>query len=210
MNISCIRLKINGTVLPQLVSPSFFCKKNMNSLAVFCGSSAGSDDLYAVHARMIGQMLGQHGLKLVYGGGNKGLMGIVANAALEAGGTVVGVIPEKLRSWEHSHHGLTELIVVPDMHTRKRMMYEMCDAAIILPGGFGTMDELFEMLTWNQLSIHDKPVFIMNTAGYYTDLFQMMQVMHLSGFLYDPLNKRVKIFDVPDSLIQYVLNAQKA
>jgi uncharacterized protein (TIGR00730 family) len=177
----------------------------MQSLAVFCGSSAGNNELYAVHAKMIGRKLGEHGLKLVYGGGNKGLMGAVADAAMAAGGTVVGIIPEKLRSWEHSHQGITELIVVPDMHTRKRMMYEMCDGAIILPGGFGTMDELFEMLTWNQLAIHDKPIFILNTAGYYTDLFQMMQVMHRSGFLYDALDKRVKIFDVPDNLIDYVL-----
>ena len=176
----------------------------MQSLAVFCGSSAGTNELYTIHARMIGRKLGEQGLKMVYGGGNKGLMGVVAEAALAAGGTVIGVIPEKLRSWEHAHHGITELIVVPDMHTRKRMMYEMCDAAIILPGGFGTMDELFEMLTWNQLAIHDKPIFIINTAGYYTDLFQMMQVMHRNGFLYDPLDKRVKIFDVPDKLMDYI------
>jgi uncharacterized protein (TIGR00730 family) len=179
----------------------------MQSLAVFCGSSSGTNELYAIHARMIGRKLGEQGLRLIYGGGNKGLMGTVADAAMAAGGTVVGIIPEKLRSWEHSHHGITELIVVPDMHTRKRMMYEMCDAAIILAGGFGTLDELFEMLTWNQLAIHDKPVFILNTAGYYTDLFQMMQVMHRNGFLYDPLDKRVKIFDVPDNLINYIISS---
>ena len=176
----------------------------MESLAVFCGSSIGAIDLYAVHARMLGKMIGAGGYKLVYGGGNKGLMGTVADAALQAGGQVVGIIPEKLRSWEHAHQGLTQLIVVDDMHTRKRMMYELCDAAIILPGGFGTMDEMFEMLTWNQLAIHDKPIFILNTAGYYTDLFQMMQVMHRNGFLYDPLDKRVKIFDVPDNLMGHV------
>jgi uncharacterized protein (TIGR00730 family) len=176
----------------------------MKSLAVFCGSSSGNNELYAVHAKMIGRLLAEGGFRLVYGGGNKGLMGTVANAALEKAGEVIGVIPEKLRSWEHAHQGLTQLIVTDDMHTRKRMMYEMCDAAIILPGGFGTMDELFEMLTWNQLAIHDKPIFILNTAGYYTDLFQMMQVMHGNGFLYDPLDKRVRIFDVPDNLINHI------
>jgi uncharacterized protein (TIGR00730 family) len=176
----------------------------MNSLAVFCGSKNGNNELYSIHARMVGKKIGEGGYRLVYGGGNKGLMGTVADAALAAGGEVVGIIPEKLRSWEHAHAGLTELIVVDDMHTRKRMMYETCDAAIILPGGFGTMDELFEMLTWNQLAIHDKPIYVLNTAGYYTDLFQMMQIMHLNGFLYDPLEKRVKIFDVPDNLMDYI------
>ncbi len=176
----------------------------MKSLAVFCGSNPGNNELYSIHAKMVGRKIGEYGYRLVYGGGNKGLMGTVADAALSAGGTVVGVIPEKLRSWEHAHQGLSELIVVDDMHTRKRMMYEMCDAAIILPGGFGTMDELFEMLTWNQLAIHDKPIFILNSAGYYSDLFQMMQVMHMNGFLYDPLEKRVKIFDVPDNLMDYI------
>jgi uncharacterized protein (TIGR00730 family) len=176
----------------------------MKSLAVFCGSKPGTNELYMVHARMVGNEIGKGGYKLVYGGGNKGLMGAVAEAALGAGGQVVGIIPEKLRSWEHAHVGLTELIVVEDMHTRKKMMYEMCDAAIILPGGYGTMDEMFEMLTWNQLAIHDKPIFILNTAGYYTDLFQVMQVMHSNGFLYDPLDRRVKIFDVPANLMDYV------
>ncbi len=176
----------------------------MKSLAVFCGSKSGNNELFRVHARMMGHEIGARGYKLVYGGGNKGLMGAVADAALQAGGQVVGVIPEKLRSWEHAHNGLTELIVVDDMHTRKKMMYEMCDTAIILPGGYGTMDEMFEMLTWNQLAIHDKPIFILNTAGYYTDLFQVMQVMHLNGFLYDPLDRRIKIFDVPGSLMTHL------
>jgi uncharacterized protein (TIGR00730 family) len=111
-----------------------------------------------------------------------------------------------LRSWEHQHNGLTDLQVVADMHTRKRLMYEYCDAAIILPGGFGTMDEMFEMLTWNQLAIHDKPIFILNTAGYYSDLFQMMQVMYRHGFLYDPLDQRVRIFDLPQAVVDYVMS----
>lgn len=177
----------------------------MKSIAVFCGSNQGNNSLYTIHAKMIGRLLAQNGIILVYGGGNKGLMGTVADAALEKNGEVIGVIPEKLRSWEHAHQGLTQLFVTEGMHERKKMMYELCDAAIVLPGGFGTLDELFEMLTWNQLAIHDKPIFILNTAGYYTDLFQMMQVMHQNGFLYDPLNKRVKIFDVPDTLIAHII-----
>lgn len=176
----------------------------MKSLAVFCGSNSGTIDLYALHARMVGRQLAERGYDIVYGGGNKGLMGAVADGSIAAGGKVTGIIPEKLRSREHAHSGLTELIIVDDMHTRKRKMYELCDAAIILPGGYGTMDEMFEMLTWNQLAIHDKPIIILNTAGFYTDLFQMMQVMHKNGFLYEPLNERVKIFDLPDNLMDYV------
>jgi len=171
-------------------------------IAVFCGSKTGNDELYLVHAQLMGTLLGSNGYQIVYGGGNKGLMGGVADAAMAAGGTVIGVIPEHLRSWEHAHYGITELIVVADMHTRKKKMYELCDAALILPGGYGTMDELFELLTWNQLAIHEKPVFILNTAGYYTDLFQMMQVMDKSGFLYDPFEKRVAILDVPDKVLE--------
>lgn len=176
----------------------------MRTLAVFCGSKEGKNELFLVHAQQLGKLLALHGYDIVYGGGNKGLMGAVANAALAAGGKVAGIIPEKLRSWEHQHNGLTELLVVPDMHTRKRMMYERGDAAIILPGGFGTMDEMFEMLTWNQLAIHDKPIFILNTGGYYSDLFQMMQVMHREGFLYDILTDRIRIFDLPQAVIDYV------
>lgn len=176
----------------------------IKSIAVFCGSKAGAHEVYTVHAAHTGQLIAEAGYHLVYGGGNKGLMGTVANAAMAAGGRVTGVIPEHLRSWEHAHYGLTELIVVPDMHTRKRKMYELCDGAIILPGGYGTMDEMFEMLTWNQLAIHDKPIFMLNSAGFYTDLFQMLQIMHGNGFLYAPHDERIKIFDVPERMMEYI------
>ncbi len=176
----------------------------MKSLAVFCGSKNGNNPLFVIHAKQLGNLLALHEYSIVYGGGGKGLMGTVADAALQAGGTVIGIIPEKLRSWEHQHNGLTELHVVADMHVRKKMMYELCDAAIILPGGFGTMDEMFEMLTWNQLAIHDKPIFILNSGGYYSDLFQMMQVMHREGFLYDKLEERIRIFDLPQALVDYL------
>lgn len=180
----------------------------MKSLAVFCGSKAGNNDLYTLHAQLLGKSIAENGFGMVYGGGKTGLMGTVAAAALSAGGSVIGIIPEQLRSWEHQHNELTELVVVPDMHTRKKMMYNRCDAAIILPGGFGTMDELFEMLTWNQLAIHEKHIFILNTAGYYTDLYQMMQVMHLTGFLYEPVNKRVGIYDLPENLMKAVISTK--
>jgi uncharacterized protein (TIGR00730 family) len=176
----------------------------MKSIAVFCGSKNGSEELFAVHARQIGELLVQYKFGLVYGGSNQGLMTIVADAVLENGGQVTGVMPERLAEWDHSHKGLTELMVVADMHVRKLKMYELCSAAIILPGGFGTMDELFEILAWNQLAIHDLPVFILNSGGFYTTLYQMMQVMHMAGFLREPLNKNVQIFDVPETLMEHV------
>lgn len=182
----------------------------IQSIAVFCGSKNGNNDLFAIHARQLGRLLAEGGYRLVYGGGGKGLMGAVADASLAAGGTVFGVIPQHLRSWEHQHDGLTELHVVPDMHVRKKMMYELCDAAIILPGGFGTMDELFEMLTWNQLAIHDKPIYVLNSGGYYSDLFQMMQRMQQQGFLYDPVSERVGIYDLPQTLMLQIDKFGKA
>jgi uncharacterized protein (TIGR00730 family) len=177
----------------------------MKSIAVFCGSKSGNNDLYELHARQLGVLMAKHGFRLIYGGGNKGLMGAVANGVMDNGGTAIGVIPERLAEWDHHHRGLTELVVVNDMHTRKRKMYELCDFAVILPGGFGTMDEMFEMLTWNQLAIHDKRICILNTAGYYSDLFQMMQKMHMNGFLHEPLNKRVRIYEGPETLVQDIL-----
>ena len=128
----------------------------LQSVAVFCGSRLGKNIVFMKHAAELGRLIATLELKLVYGGGNKGLMGIVADAVLENGGEVMGVIPKVLVEWEHQHEGLTDLAVVPDMHTRKKLMYEMSDACIVLPGGFGTLDELFEMLTWNQLKLHDK------------------------------------------------------
>ncbi|MFZ1371123.1 MAG: TIGR00730 family Rossman fold protein, partial [Ferruginibacter sp.] len=122
----------------------------ITSLAVFCGSKSGNNPLYAAEAKALGHVLADKNITLIYGGGNKGIMGAVSNAVLEKAGRVVGIIPEILKDREHHHEGITELIIVDNMHTRKKMLYEKCDAAIILPGGFGTMDEFFEMLTWNQ------------------------------------------------------------
>ncbi len=114
--------------------------------------------------------MGKHNITLIYGGGRKGLMGAVADSVLKCGGKVMGVIPELLIGWEHQHTGLTDLQIVQDMHSRKKIMYDMCDAAIILPGGYGTLDEMFEMLTWNTLKIHNKKIILLNTAGFYDHL----------------------------------------
>lgn len=156
----------------------------IQSIAVFCGSKSGTNPLYLIQAKEIGHGMAERNLHLVYGGGNKGLMGAVANACLAGGGQVTGVIPEILKDKEHSHQQLTKLHVVDGMHIRKKMMYELCDAAIVLPGGYGTMDELFEMITWNQLSIHNKKIILLNSDGYYNSLIAHLDKMFQDGFLY--------------------------
>ena len=170
------------------------------SIAVFCGSKNGNNPLFVQHATQLGNLLAENNVCLIYGGGNNGLMGCVANGVLEKSGHVIGIITELLSGWERQHEGITELIVVENMHIRKRMMYEKSDAAIILPGGFGTMDELFEMLTWNQLSIHDKPVYILNSDGFYDALLLHMQMMMQENFLYNPLNTTVTVIKSPEEL----------
>lgn len=176
----------------------------MQSLAVFCGSRNGNNLLYQDHATALGQLMVENGIRLVYGGGNKGLMGCIANAVMGGGGSAVGVIPKVLVEWEHQHNGLTELKVVEDMHIRKRMMYELCDAAIVLPGGFGSMDELFEMITWNALKIHDKSLFLLNSGGFYDPLIRMMHHMFDEGFLYDSVKNKITILQQPNDLLPYL------
>lgn len=176
----------------------------MQALAVFCGSRSGNNQLYREHAVVLAKLLVENKISLIYGGGNNGLMGAVANTVMNDGGKAIGVIPQVLVEWEHQHTGLTELKVVEDMHVRKRMMYELCDAAIVLPGGFGSMDELFEMLTWNALKIHDKPVFLLNSAGFYDPLISMMHRMFASEFLYDTVDNKIIILQEPQELLQYV------
>jgi uncharacterized protein (TIGR00730 family) len=176
----------------------------IRSLAVFCGSKSGKNPLYEKHATELGNMMAELGIELIYGGGNKGIMGAVANGALEKGGKVTGIIPQLLLEWEQQHTGITELIVVDDMHTRKKMLYEKCDAAIILPGGFGTLDELYEMLTWNQLNIHSKEIYILNTAGFYDALVLHMHKMQDEQFLYDKVEDRITVIASPGELKTYL------
>jgi uncharacterized protein (TIGR00730 family) len=169
----------------------------IEAVAVFCGSKSGVNPVYELHAAELGKLLAMLGMKLVYGGGKKGLMGTIADAVLAHEGKVMGVIPKLLIEWEHQHEGLTELAIVPDMHTRKKMMYEMSDAAIVLPGGFGTLDELFEMVTWNQLKIHDKKIYILNSGGYYSHLIHHLKQMQKEGFLYEDVSDRILICETP-------------
>ena len=170
------------------------------SMAVFCGSKTGKNILFAAHATQLGYLLAEKNITLIYGGGNKGLMASVANAVLKKGGKVTGIIPQVLTEWEHQHEGITELIVVESMHVRKRMLYEKCDAAIILPGGYGTLDELFEMLTWNQLSIHDKHIYILNTGDFYDGLLIHINKMLDEGFLYNQLDKTFTVVNKPEEI----------
>lgn len=172
----------------------------ITSMAVFCGSKNGNNPLFIKQAIQLGYILANKKITLIYGGGNKGLMGAVANAVLEKGGKVTGIIPQLLTDREHSHQGLTELIVVENMHIRKKLLYEKCDAAIILPGGFGTLDEFFEMLTWNQLSIHNKKIFVLNTAGFYNDLLAHAKKMQEENFLYDSVEERITLLASADEI----------
>lgn len=139
----------------------------MKSICVYCGSNAGSKPAYTERAIALGDRIARDGLRLVYGGGNVGLMGTVANAVLAAGGEVTGVIPRQLADWEVAHRGLTELEIVGSMHERKSRMFDLADGFVALPGGFGTMEEIFEMLTWRQLGIGNKPCAFLDVDGFY-------------------------------------------
>jgi uncharacterized protein (TIGR00730 family) len=173
-------------------------------MAIFCGSKLGNNSLYEKHADVLGKILAEKKITLIYGGGKSGLMGIAADSVMKHGGIVRGVIPKVLTEWEHQHENISELTVVEDMHQRKRMMYEMCDAAIILPGGFGTLDELFEMLTWNQLAIHDKEIFIMNSGNFYKNLLLHLHFLTGEGFLYGELEDQFTVLDEPEEILDHL------
>jgi uncharacterized protein (TIGR00730 family) len=171
------------------------------SICVYCGSRHGLRPEYTAAAVQLGRAIGERGWQLVYGGGNVGLMGEVANAVLAAGGRVVGVIPESLEKREVGHRGLHELHVVPTMHLRKQMMAERADAFIALPGGIGTLEELYEVWTWRQLGYHDQPIGLLNTAGYYDALLQFMAHSVREGFLSAEQNAVVQVGNEPLALL---------
>jgi uncharacterized protein (TIGR00730 family) len=155
----------------------------MKRVCIYCGSSPGALSDYAAAARNCGTVLAERGLTLVYGGGNVGLMGILADAAIAAGGEVIGVIPHRMIARELAHAGVTSLIAVDSMHQRKQKMADLADAFLALPGGIGTMEELFEALTWLQLGIHHKPVGLLNVAGFYDRLIEFLAHMQERRFL---------------------------
>ncbi|MFY7861293.1 MAG: TIGR00730 family Rossman fold protein [Chitinophagales bacterium] len=153
------------------------------SICIFCGSAAGSDPIYVDQGFKLGQYIAENNMRLIYGGAKIGVMGAVASGVLEKGGEVIGIIPEFLCSSEIAHDQLAELIVVENMHQRKSLMHEMSDGFIALPGGFGTLEELFEVLTWAQLSLHQKPIGLLNSHGYYDYLTEFIGIMDKKKFL---------------------------
>lgn len=167
----------------------------MRRIAVYCGASHGFNPEYAALAVRLGQELAARQLELVYGGGEVGLMGVLANAVLEHGGRVIGVIPDWLARHEIAHPDLTELHVVDSMHARKALMADLSDAFIAMPGGFGTLDELFEMLTWAQLGLHCKPGALLDVGGYFTHLLEFLDHVNREGFLRDEHRTLLPVFE---------------
>jgi len=177
------------------------------SVCVYCGSRHGVSPAYAEVARKVGHWIGKHQGQLVYGGGNNGLMGLVAQATAEAGGRVVGIIPKALQSHENTRTACDEVHVVDTMHERKRMMAERADVFLALPGGIGTFEEFFEVWTWRQLGYHDKPVGLLNTEGYYDGLLAFAQHSVTQGFLSDWQLNLIKCHDQPETLLQELVQA---
>ena len=166
----------------------------MKSIAVFCASRPGNDDIYRKTTERVGALLAQNNYRIIYGGGRVGLMGALADAALAEGGEVIGVIPHFLDKKEVAHKGLSELIMVESMHERKMKMSLLSEAVLTLPGGFGTLEELTEMLTWSQLALHQKPIGILNVNGYYDFMENLFDSMLEKGFL-TPEVRQIAIFD---------------
>ncbi len=177
------------------------------SLCVYCGSRPGADPAWAEQAALVGRWIARHGGELVYAGGHNGLMGIVADATLQAGGRVVGIIPQALVDKEFAHRGCTELHIVQTMHERKRMMAERSDAFLALPGGIGTLEEFFEVWTWRQLGYHDKPIGLLNHRGYYDGLLQFMQQTVSSGFMGPWQMDLVQVEQTAQTLLESLVQA---
>jgi uncharacterized protein (TIGR00730 family) len=173
----------------------------LSRICVFCGSSPGRRASYAVAARRLGTLLGERGIGLVYGGGNVGLMGLVADAALDAGGEVTGVIPRALVDRELAHRRLTSLRVVDTMHARKQLMHDLADGFIAMPGGFGTLDELFEALTWAQLGMHRKPCGLLDVDGFWAPLWQMVETQVAEDFVRPHHKKLLLRHEEPTALL---------
>lgn len=175
--------------------------KPIESICVYCGSGEGQDPEYARAARSFGRILAEYGIGLVYGGGNLGLMGLVAAAAGEAGGHVTGIIPDFLSEREGIHREVDELIVVPDMHTRKRLMFEKSDAFVALPGGIGTLEETVEMLTWHQLGRHRKPLALANINGFWNPLIGLFRHMREERFIRPGMEVSFVVANTPETIL---------
>lgn len=179
------------------------------SLCVYCGSALGIDSRYAEAARDLGRLLAERHIRLIYGGARIGLMGTLADATLAAGGEVVGIIPGHLDKTELGHRGATELIVVDSMHERKYMMFEESDAFAIMPGGLGTLDETFEMLTWRKLGLHDKPIILVDIAGYWRPLLGLVNHVIVQGFAASTDRDLYKVVSTVEELVAAVETAPR-
>ncbi len=178
---------------------------DVKRLCVFCGSSSGTDPRYADEARVLGRLLARRGWGLVFGGGHIGLMGVLADAVLQAGGEVVGVIPQALVDRELAHPGLTDLHIVGGMHERKALMADLSQAFVALPGGYGTADEFFEMLTWAQLKMHMKPIGLLNTADFFDPLLAWIDRAVADGFVKPIYRRLIKVENEVERLLDKVL-----
>jgi uncharacterized protein (TIGR00730 family) len=174
----------------------------MHRVCVYCGSNFGSDPAFRAAAEAVGRLLAEQGRGLVYGGGSVGLMGVVADATLAGGGEVIGVIPKKLVQLEKEHRGLTKLIETDTMHERKRLMMEHADGFLVLPGGYGTLEELFEVIAWLQLGFHQKPVGVLNVAGFYHALLVQLDHMTAAGLLKPEHRAMLLVDSDPAALLQ--------
>jgi uncharacterized protein (TIGR00730 family) len=175
---------------------------NVKRLAVYCGSAAGSDPIFADATRATAAAMANHGVDLVYGGGRLGLMGVIADSVLETGGKVYGVIPTALVDLEVAHSGITELHHVANMHERKAKMTDLADAFIALPGGIGTLDELFEAWSWNALGYHAKPFCLLNVGGFWDGLITFMDTVTQSGFLSAPRRQQLLVATTPEEALE--------
>lgn len=184
----------------------FFYLEHMNSIAVYCGSSSGFNGIYKEQAAQLGKMLADRHTEVIFGGGKVGLMGILADAALEAGGSVTGIIPSFLHIKEVAHDRLSKMITVDNMHERKALIFDKSDGFIALPGGFGTLDELFEMLTWAQLGLHQKAVGILNVNGYYNSILKGVDTMVEEGFLKTENRDMIQVSGEAEILLQMMEN----
>jgi uncharacterized protein (TIGR00730 family) len=179
----------------------------MRSLCVLCGSRDGNDSAYREAAIRLGRLMAARGVRLVYGGGSIGLMGVIADTVIAEGGEVVGVIPDFLIRYEIGNCHLTELVVTDSMHDRKRRMFEMADAFVVLPGGLGTLDETFEIITWKQLRLHDSPIVILDVNGYWAPLVALIQSTIIGGFAHPAVADLFTVVKTPDEVFASVASA---
>lgn len=179
----------------------------LTSLCVYCGSSTGVDPAHRAAAERLGRLMAERGVRLVFGGGRIGLMGVLADAVLAAGGHVTGIIPGHIEEREIGHQQVTELLIVDNMHERKHKMFELADAFAVLPGGLGTLDETFEIITWRQLGLHDKPIVLINSAGYWEPLKRLFEHVIAGGFADESARRLYQFVDSVDDVFDAVAEA---